>query len=83
MGAGNTAGGQKRVNVFSQLLARGFGQVQVIDRQGEGNASVTDRFGITGQPVIVLLDAEGSEVQRFFGFVQEADLRAALDGLLG
>jgi thioredoxin-like negative regulator of GroEL len=54
-----------------------------IDRQGEGNASVTDRFGITGQPVIVLLDAEGSEVQRFFGFVQEADLRAALDGLLG
>ena len=34
------------------------------------------------QPVLVVLDAEGAEVARLFGFVSERDLRAALDGVL-
>lgn len=54
-----------------------------IDREAASNQSVTQRFGVSSQPVLVVLDAEGNEVTRMFGFVSEADLRAALDGVLG
>lgn len=54
-----------------------------IDREDGANQSVTQRFGITSQPVLIVLDADGNEVRRMFGMVSEADLRAALDGVLG
>ncbi|MBN2472674.1 MAG: thioredoxin family protein [Anaerolineae bacterium] len=54
-----------------------------IDREDVANQSVTQRFGVRSQPVFVLLDAEGNEVTRLFGMVSEADLRAALERVLG
>lgn len=62
-----------------------WGQVDFvyIDREAGENQSVTEQFGIRAQPVIVLLDADGNEIERFFGLVDEADLRTALDNLTG
>lgn len=54
-----------------------------IDREDVDNQEVTQRFGVRSQPVFVVLDAEGNEMTRLFGYVSEADLRAALDGVLG
>ena len=54
-----------------------------LDREADSNQSVTQRFGLRSQPVIVLLDASGNEVTRFFGLVDEARLRRALDELAG
>jgi thioredoxin-like negative regulator of GroEL len=54
-----------------------------IDREAAENRAVVERFGISGQPVLVVLDVDGNEVARLFGFVSERDLRAALDGVLG
>jgi thioredoxin-like negative regulator of GroEL len=62
-----------------------WGQVDFvyIDREALANQSVTQQFGVRAQPVLVLLDANGDELQRWFGSVTEADLRAALDGVAG
>ncbi len=54
-----------------------------IDREDVNNQEVTQRFGIRSQPVFAVLDAEGNEVTRLFGYVSEADLRAALERVLG
>ena len=53
-----------------------------IDREDTANKAAVERFGVSSQPVLVVLDAEGAEVARLFGFVSERDLRAALDGVL-
>lgn len=60
-----------------------WGQVDFIyiDRENVNNQQVTQQFGINSQPIIVLLDAQGNEVERFFGLVGEAELRTALDAL--
>ena len=39
-------------------------------------------FGIPGQPVSVLITSDGFEVDRWFGALPEADMRAALDQLV-
>lgn len=61
-----------------------WGQVDFvyIDREAGDNQDLTQRFGVRGQPIFVLLSAEGEELQRWFGRVTDSDLRAALDGVL-
>lgn len=54
-----------------------------IDREDSSNQSVTQRFGVRSQPVLIVLDAAGNEITRMFGMVSEAELRAALDSVLG
>ncbi|NPV65739.1 MAG: hypothetical protein HPY64_01185 [Anaerolineae bacterium] len=53
-----------------------------LDREAAANAAVTARFSIRSQPVFVVLDADGDEITRLFGFVAERDLRAALERAL-
>ncbi len=53
-----------------------------LDREAAANAAVTDRFSIRSQPVFVVLDGDGNEITRLFGFVAERDLRAALERAL-
>ncbi len=67
-----------------RLEAEYWGQVDFvyIDRENPDNQSVTQRFGIRGQPVFILLSPDGAEVERLFGYVSEEDLRSALDGIL-
>ncbi len=66
------------------LEAEYWGQVDFvyIDREAVDNQAVTERFGIRSQPILVLLDPDGSELERWFGYVSEEELRAGLDGYL-
>ena len=52
-----------------------------IDRENPNNAAVVDRFGITYQPVFVLLDENNNEVARWFD-TRESTIRENLDSLL-
>lgn len=63
-----------------ELEAEYWGTVDFVylDREAPANADVVEQFGISYQPVFVLLDPSGSEVARWFAF-DEADLRAELD----
>lgn len=63
------------------IEAEYWGQVDFVylDREADANSEVVQQFGIFGQPVLVLLDANGNEVQRWFGAVNGNELRAALD----
>jgi thioredoxin-like negative regulator of GroEL len=66
------------------LEAEYWGEVDFLylDREAAANADVVQSFGISYQPVFVFLAPDGTEVQRFFGGMSEADLRQALDSLL-
>jgi len=61
-----------------------FGQIDFIylDQYDEANQDVFDRYGLRGRPIFLLLKADGTEVQRWFGYVDETTLRTALDALL-
>jgi len=54
-----------------------------LDREDDGNSDVVREYGISGQPVFILLDASGSEVQRWFGRVDVNTLRDAMDAVSG
>ena len=66
------------------LEAEYWGRVDFlyINRELPANREVVDAYQIRSQPVIVLLDANGNEVQRLFGGISESELRAVLDSLL-
>lgn len=66
------------------LEAEYWGQVDFvyIDREAEDNQTVTRRFGVRSQPILVLLDPEGNELERWFGYVSEEELRAGIDAYL-
>lgn len=65
------------------LEAEYWGQVDFIylDREAAKNAEIVDQFGIRYQPVFILVDAQGSEVQRW-NVLQEAEIRNILDDYL-
>ena len=54
-----------------------------LDREDSENSGVVERFGIRAQPVFILIAADGSEIQRWFGRVDADTLRTALDGVSG
>jgi thiol-disulfide isomerase/thioredoxin len=41
-----------------------------------------DTLGLRGHPALLLYDAEGEEVWRMVGVVEESELRARLEGVL-
>ncbi|NDJ35409.1 MAG: hypothetical protein GYB64_12145 [Chloroflexi bacterium] len=49
-----------------------------IERDNPANQQVVDSYGVVGQPVLVLVDAQGDELSRWYGEPDLADLRAAL-----
>lgn len=67
-----------------RLESEYFGQIDFIylDQYEEANMDVFDRYGLRGRPIFLLLKADGTEVRRWFGYVQEDELRGALDALL-
>lgn len=54
-----------------------------LDREDDANRDVVREYGISGQPVFILLDASGNEVQRWFGRVDVNTLREAMDAISG
>jgi thioredoxin-like negative regulator of GroEL len=67
-----------------RLEADYFGRIDFIylDQYEEANMDVFARYALRGRPIFLLLNADGTEVRRWFGFVQEDELRGALDDLL-
>ncbi len=66
------------------LEAEYWGRIDFIylDIDNAANLDVMQRYGFTSQPLFVLVEADGTEVQRWYGYVQASDLRAAFDALL-
>lgn len=66
------------------LEAEYWGRIDFVylDREAAPNAAVVERFGITYQPVFILTDAEGNEVDRWFGALSPEDFREKLDSFL-
>ena len=66
------------------LEAEYWGKVDFVylDRENSENRSVVQNYGITGQPVFILINSDGSEVQRWFGAPDANDFRQALDNYL-
>jgi hypothetical protein len=65
------------------LEAEYWGQVDFIyiDRENPDNRAVVDRFGISYQPVFVLLDENNNEVARWFD-TSESTIRENLNMVL-
>lgn len=67
-----------------RLESEYFGQIDFIylDQYEEANADVFDRYGLRGRPIFLLLEPDGTEIRRWFGFITEEELRGAIDKLL-
>lgn len=66
------------------LEAEYWGKVDFVylDRENSDNRSVVQQYGISGQPVFILINPDGSEVRRWFGAPEANDFRQALDSYL-
>jgi len=52
-----------------------------LDREDPANMEVVQRFGVTYQPVFILLQPNGAEVQRWF-YITADELRFSLNDYL-
>lgn len=61
-----------------------WGEIDFIylDQYDSSNRDVFDQYGLRGRPIFLLLDADGQEVQRWFGFVEQDVLQTALNDFL-
>jgi len=67
-----------------QLEADYWGKLDFVylDIDNPANSDVKDEFGFVAQPLFILLDANGNELQRWYGVVNEEEFRAAFDAAL-
>jgi thiol-disulfide isomerase/thioredoxin len=70
--------------VVHQLEADYWGRIDFIylDRENSANAELVQRFGVRGQPVLFLLDAQGQIIQQWYGRVDESELSSAFESAL-
>ena len=50
-----------------------------IDREDPANAEIVAKYGINTQPIFILLDGDGNEVQTWFGVVTPEQFEAAFE----
>ena len=67
--------------VLERLATHYAGRVKVVKVNVDDNPGVAGQFGVANIPTIVVLK-NGSEVKRFVGLQQEADLAAAINAAL-
>jgi len=53
-----------------------------LDIDDQANGDMLARYGFTAQPLYVLVEADGTEVTRWFGYNSADDFRTQLDTLL-
>jgi thioredoxin-like negative regulator of GroEL len=70
--------------IVHRLEEEYWGRIEFLylDRENSANSDVVEQFGISGQPVFILLAPDGSEIQRWFGSPDPAEFRAAFDSYL-
>jgi len=61
-----------------------WGQIDFVylDHSDPINQEMMQRYNFVWRPLFILVDAEGIEIQRWFGFVGEENFRTAFDNLL-
>lgn len=66
------------------LEAEYWGEIDFVylDREAGVNADVVNEYGISGQPVFILIAPDGTEIERWFGRVDGGTLADAFDALL-
>jgi len=64
-----------------QLEADYWGKLDFVylDIDNPANSDAKEEYGFVAQPLFVLLDSGGNELQRWYGVVSEEDFRAAFD----
>ena len=69
--------------VVHGLEAEYWGKVDFVylDRESPANQDVVKRFGIFGQPIFILIQPDGTEIQRWFGRIDMDAIRASLDAV--
>ena len=50
-----------------------------IDREDPANAEIVAKYGINTQPIFILLDGDGNEVQTWFGVVTPEQFESAFE----
>jgi thioredoxin-like negative regulator of GroEL len=69
--------------IVHELEAEYWGKVDFVylDRESAANRDVVEQYGIFGQPIFILIQPDGSEIQRWFGTVDLDAVRQALDAV--
>jgi thioredoxin-like negative regulator of GroEL len=69
--------------IVHELEAEYWGKVDFVylDRESPANKAVVKQYGIFGQPIFILIQPDGSEIQRWFGTVDLDAVRQALDAV--
>jgi len=67
------------------LEAEYWGQIDFVylDREDAANRELVAQFGVRGQPVLFLLDAQGNIINQWFGIVNADELQSAFAQVLG
>ena len=70
--------------VVYELEGEYWGQIDFIylDIDDPANNEAMNKYNFTAQPLFVLQTVEGEELERWLGYVDEADFRLAFDNLL-
>lgn len=70
---------------MNRLRADYDGRVEFfeLDVDNPGSKAMRDRYGMRAQAIYVLADADGGELYRWFGNLDEATLITAFDGVVG
>lgn len=66
------------------LEAEYWGEIDFVylDIDDPANQEVMRRYKFTSQPLLVLVEPDGTEVARWFGYVSEDEFKQALDDYL-
>ena len=67
-----------------QLEADYWGKLDFVylDIDNPANSDAKEEYGFVAQPLFVLLDADGNEIQRWYGVVTEEEFRATFDAAI-
>jgi thioredoxin-like negative regulator of GroEL len=66
------------------LEAEYWGRIDFVylDIDDGANRNIMRQYGFTSQPLFVLIAPDGTEIQRWFGYINGDELRQALDTYL-
>lgn len=53
-----------------------------VDREDPANAEIVGKYGINTQPIFILLDGGGNEIQTWFGVVSPEQFEAAFEAVI-
>ncbi len=67
-----------------RLEAEFWGEIDFVylDQYDTANREVFDRYGVLGRPTFILIDPDGTAVERWFGAIPEENIRAILTAYL-